>query len=111
MAGQYAANHPGVIDGVAFWAAYPNGSLAGQSIPASMIFGTLDGGAPKFTSDATRATLPADTTFIPIDGGNHEQMGWYTGQPNDPPATISLGEQERQVADATLTMLARLAGK
>ena len=27
-------------------------------------------------------------SFVPIEGGNHEQMGWYTGQPNDPPATI-----------------------
>jgi hypothetical protein len=47
--------------------------------------------------------------LTPIEGGNHEQMGWYTGQPNDPPATISRDEQQRQVVDATLDLLARLA--
>jgi hypothetical protein len=52
-----------------------------------------------------RSAVPADAAFIEIEGGNHEQMGWYTGQPNDPPATISREEQQRQVAAATIDLL------
>jgi hypothetical protein len=40
-----------------------------------------------------------------IEGGNHEQMGWYTGQPNDPPATIPRADQQRQLVDATIALL------
>jgi hypothetical protein len=43
-----------------------------------------------------------------IDGGNHEQMGWYTGQPNDPPATISRDEQQRRIVAATVSLLRKL---
>ena len=42
------------------------------------------------------------------DRRNHEQMGWYTGQPNDPPATISREEEQQQVGAATLDLLAQL---
>jgi hypothetical protein len=52
-----------------------------------------------------QAQLPPDTVFVPIEGGNHEQMGYYTGQPNDGVATISRAEQQAQVAAATVTML------
>ena len=43
-----------------------------------------------------------------IEGGNHEQMGWYTGQPNDPPATISRQEQQDRVVAATVGLLQTL---
>lgn len=106
MAGQYADQHPDAVDGVVLWAAFPNGDLSDQPDLATLsVYGTLDGGAGRFTSEETRATLPADTTFVTVEGGNHEQMGDYTGQPNDPPATISRDEQQAQVQAATLTLL------
>ena len=37
-------------------------------------------------------------------------MGWYTGQPNDPPATISREDQQAQVVDATVRLLDSLGG-
>jgi hypothetical protein len=36
-------------------------------------------------------------------------MGWYTGQPNDPPATISREDQQRSVAASTVALLQGLA--
>jgi hypothetical protein len=36
-------------------------------------------------------------------------MGWYTGQPDDPPATISRADQQAQVVAATVAMLEGLA--
>jgi hypothetical protein len=35
-------------------------------------------------------------------------MGWYTGQPNDPPATITRVDQQRRVVVATVALLASL---
>jgi hypothetical protein len=55
------------------------------------------------------ATLPEGTRFEVIEGGNHEQMGDYTGQPNDPPATISRDDQQARVQAATIAMLDQLA--
>lgn len=108
MAGQYLADNPGAAVGLVLWAAYPAASVAGQPIVASSIYGTLDNGAAGFTSAETRAKLPGDTSFVAIEGGNHEQMGWYTGQPNDPPATISRVDQQAQVVAATRDLLDRL---
>ena len=52
-----------------------------------------------------RAAVPGDATFVEIPGGNHEQMGWYTGQANDPPATIPREEQQAQAVEATVGLL------
>ena len=74
----------------------------------SLSYGSLDAGVPSFTDPANLARLgPAVETTV-IDGGNHEQMGWYTGQPNDPPATISREAQQDAIVAASLEMLAAL---
>ena len=105
MAAGYAGDHQETVDGLALWASYPSGDISGADLVTSSIYGTLDAGAERMTSAETRAMLPSATTFVPIDGGNHEQMGWYTGQPNDPPATISRTDQQAQVVAATLAVL------
>ena len=35
-------------------------------------------------------------------------MGWYTGQPNDPPATISREAQQERIVAATRQLLDEL---
>ncbi len=111
MAGQHAAEQPGIYGGIALCGSYPNGDLSEQPMVATSIYGTLDGGVERITSDETRALLPTDTTFVPIEGGNHEGCGWYTGQLGDPPAEITREEQQRQVVDATVAMLRQLGGQ
>jgi hypothetical protein len=108
MAAQYAGSHDADVDGLALWAAYPANDLSGAGLAATSIYGTLDAGAARMGGAETSALLPPDTVFVPIEGGNHEQMGWYTGQPNDPPATISREDQQAQVAAATVALLERL---
>ena len=98
-------SHDEAIDGLALWAAYPAIDLSGGDFEATSIYGTLDAGAARMGGPETVALLPPDTVFVPIEGGNHEQMGWYTGQPNDPPATITREDQQAQVAEATVAML------
>ena len=105
MAAQYAGSHDAALDGLALWAAYPANDLSSAELAATSIYGTLDAGAARMGSPETVALLPPGTVFVPIEGGNHEQMGWYTGQPNDPPATISREDQQAQVAEATVALL------
>ncbi len=108
MAVQFVSSHPGVMRGLALWASYPGVDIAGSGVACSSIYGTLDAGADQITSAESKGRLPDDCTFVAIQGGNHEQMGYYTGQPNDPPATLSRDDQQTQVAQATLEMLARV---
>ena len=105
MAAQYISDHRDAIGGMAFWASYPATDLSTAPLSVVSVFGTLDPGALRMSGPEARAQLPADTVFVPIEGGNHEQMGYYTGQPNDGTATISREDQQAQVAAATLTML------
>jgi pimeloyl-ACP methyl ester carboxylesterase len=105
MAAQHVANRPDAYEGLAFWAAYAATDLSALDVAARSIYGTLDAGAARMSGAEAQAALPPDAEFIPIEGGNHEQMGWYTGQPNDPPATISRQAQQDQVVAATVELL------
>jgi dienelactone hydrolase len=106
----YADQNPEAVEGVAFWAAFPpNGnSLADQpELGVTSIYGTLDGLATVDDIAASIPLMPSDAVLVPIEGGNHAQFGWYGAQQGDNPATISREEQQRQVVDATLALLAR----
>ena len=90
MAAQFLGRPPGAAEGLVLWAAYSAADLSDQDWPCPSIYGTLDAGIASYTSPSTVANArPRPSTFTVIEGGNHEQMGWYTGQPNDPPATIT----------------------
>jgi hypothetical protein len=107
MAAQYVASHPGKIRGLVLWAAYSAAAID-PPIPAIVIYGTLDAGVASYTSEANLAKLGGSPIRIPIEGGNHEQTGWYTGQPNDPPATISRADQQAQLVETTARVLGGL---
>ena len=108
MAAQYAADHPAAVDGLAFCGAYSASDLSASGLAVSSVYGSLDAAAPKIEDPATQALLPATTVYDVIQGGNHEQCGWYTGQPNDPPATVTRAEQQVRMVAAWLAMLAKV---
>ena len=107
MAALYADKHRDQINGLVLWASYPASSndLSDSNTKVLSIFGTQDGLATKDKIDASRELLPADTTWVPIEGGNHGQFGWYGDQPGDNPATISRQDQQAQIIQATLDFL------
>jgi alpha/beta hydrolase family protein len=105
----FADDHQGAIDGLALWASYSSADLADDGLRVVSIFGSLDTGAATFTDPANLAKLGDDVALTVIDGGNHEQMGWYTGQPDDPPAEISREAQQERVVAATVDLLRDLA--
>jgi pimeloyl-ACP methyl ester carboxylesterase len=107
MAANYVYTHPDAVQGLALWAGYPagNNGLADRQLPVVSIYGTNDGLASRVEVDASRALLPVDTRYVPIEGGNHAQMGWYGPQPGDGTATISREDQQQQVVAATEELL------
>jgi len=109
MAAEYLSGHPGAADGLVFWGAYPAADLSAQPLRVASVYGTLDSGRDTITSSDTAAKLPPGARFVPIEGGNHGQFGYYTGQPNDPPATISREEQQAQAVAATVALLEEIS--
>ena len=107
MAARFAYSHPTEVQGLVFWAAYPDGSndLSGRQLPVTSIYGTLDGLATTEKIESSRALLPATTEWVVIEGGNHAQFGWYGPQRGDNPATISRETQQQQIVEATLQLL------
>lgn len=106
-AARYAHAHPDRVAGVVLWASFTDDahSLADLGLPVVSISGTVDGYVTPALIRATRLALPPTTRFVAIDGGNHLQFGAYRYQLNDPPATISRDEQQREVAAATVAFL------
>lgn len=107
MASRFAFTHPQSVQGLVLWAAYPAGSndLSSTDLTAVSIYASQDGLADVDTIIASQSLLPADTTFVKIEGGNHAGFGWYGPQPGDNPRTISLEAQQEQVVNATLDLL------
>ena len=100
--------HPGAADGLVLWASYSSADLDDDGILVSSSYGSLDRGAATFTDPANMAKLGPAVAFTVIDGGNHEQMGWYTGQPDDLPATITRDAQQGRIVAATIELLSAL---
>ena len=101
----YVERHPD-IEGLALWASYPNGSLAERdALKVVSIYGTNAGLISQEGIDNKRVLLPPQTKYVPIDGGNHAQFGWYGPQGGDNEAELSRTEQMAQIVAATLTIL------
>jgi len=110
MSARFAFENPGEAGGLVLWAAYPaaGDDLSGSELAVSSIYGTRDGVATEEEIAASRALLPPDTQWTPIEGGNHAQFGWYGPQRGDNAATISREEQQAQIIAATSALLLRL---
>lgn len=110
MAANFAAANPEKVQGLVLWASYPASSddLSKSSLRVISIFGSQDGLATGEKIEASKALLPAETTWLKIEGGNHAQFGSYGDQPGDNPASITPAEQRAQVVDGTSIFLAGL---
>ena len=108
MAASFADGNPESLDGIVLWASYPaeSDNLSDQDIASESIYGTRDGLSTLPEIQASEALLPEDTLWIPIDGGNHAQFGWYGPQSGDNEATITREDQQTQIVRATLDFLA-----
>ncbi len=102
-AAAFAADHPDKVAGLVFLASYPgNERLRDMSTKVVSIYGTNDGLATVDQVLQSKDLLPADTLFVPIEGGNHSQFGSYGFQDGDQLAAISAEAQQAQVVDAVV---------
>jgi len=110
MAANFVYSEPSEAQGLVLWASYPasNNDLSSSDVQAISISGTLDGLSTPDDIATSKPLLPPDTTWVPIEGGNHAQFGWYGDQPGDNPATISRQEQQNQIILATVNFLESL---
>jgi pimeloyl-ACP methyl ester carboxylesterase len=110
MAANFVYTHPDAVDGLVLWAAYPaeSNDLSGSDVQVLSISASLDGLSTPDTIAASAALLPQDTLWVVIEGGNHAQFGWYGEQAGDNPATITREEQQAQIVEATLALLAAI---
>jgi pimeloyl-ACP methyl ester carboxylesterase len=110
MAANFAYKNPSLVSGLILWAAYPASSnnLSSTDLDVLSIYGTADGLSTGDKIDASRQLLPENTTWFPIEGGNHGQFGWYGIQPGDNPALITREEQQAQIVQATVQFLEQL---
>ncbi len=97
-----AADRPSFFAGLAFLASYPadSSSLTDWDRPVLSISASEDGLATPAKIEASKALLPAATTYAVIAGGNHAQFGNYGDQDGDGTATIGAAAQWTQTADA-----------
>ena len=112
MAATFTRNNPDLIDGLFLVASYPAGSddLSGfDDLTVWSVSATEDGLATPDDIEASRALLPTDTTWVPIQGGNHAQFGYYGDQPGDGQATISHEDQQSQTVEAAIQMLSTIS--
>ncbi len=109
MAARFAASHPDQVSGLVLWASYPDNDLSANALEVTAIYGTLDGLATVQKIDDSRALRPADTVFVPVDGGNHAQFGGYEARAGDNAATITREVQQERVVAATIDLLACLS--
>lgn len=64
------------------------------------ISGSEDGLSTPATIQENASLLPADTTFVQIEGANHASFGAYGAQPGDGDSTITAADAERAITDA-----------
>lgn len=82
--------------------------LSQSGLLVTKIYATNDGLASVSEIEETSQYLPANTTWIEIEGGNHAQFGYYGSQLGDDEAEISRKEQQRIMVSAILLVLNKL---
>ncbi|WP_435365105.1 alpha/beta fold hydrolase [Haloarchaeobius sp. DYHT-AS-18] len=105
MACRYAANNQERVEGLVLGASYCDVSIADSDLAVLAVTGTRDGVLNRDRFESSRSNLPADATFVAVEGMNHSQFGHYGGQSGDDPGTISTAQAHEQFVAAVVEWL------
>ena len=92
MAAQWAAEHPGQLDGLVLLAAYPTKKLP-EDMPVLLLYGSEDGVLNRKDLEKSLDLLPPNAKVEQLPGGNHAYFGSYGAQRGDGTATIAPEDQ------------------
>ena len=104
MAANFAADHTDELTGLLLLAAYPTRDLSASDLSVLTVYGSEDGVLNMDKVIAGRKLLPADSTEVCIEGGNHARFGSYGEQKGDGTAKISANEQWEKTVEAFLEL-------
>lgn len=88
------------VRGLVLFGSYCANDLSGSALTVVSLSGSDDGLSTPEKIDANKATLPADTTFIEIDGANHAAFGDYGLQAGDGESSIDDSDMRDTITEA-----------
>ncbi|MBW0254648.1 alpha/beta hydrolase [Cellulomonas sp. PS-H5] len=108
-ASSFAAAHDDEVDGLLLHASYPLGDMVDADLVVASVSGSEDGLTTPADVDASRADLPAATTFTQVDGAVHAFFADYGPQPGDGTPTVPREEARAEIVAASLALLDEVA--
>ena len=100
----------GAARGLLLYASYPASDMSGSLTARVLsISGTNDGLATPEDIEASRANLPPDARFEPIEGAIHSYFGDYGPQPGDGQPTISHDQARTLISSASMQFVDEVA--
>lgn len=110
-ASSFAAAHDDVVDGLLLHASYPLGDMSDSDVLVTSVWGSRDGLTTADDVDASRADLPAGTTFVEVPGAVHAFFADYGPQPGDGTPEVPRAQAHEQIVAASLAALDAVAGQ
>lgn len=99
------------VVGLLLYASYPPSDLSTSlSAPVLSLAATRDGLATPDKIEASRTTLPPDSTFTSIEGAVHSFFGDYGPQPGDGTPTVSHEAARDQISRASVEFVTSVSG-
>ena len=111
IASRFAYAHSASFDGlILIGTSHPKEQafdLSNTTFTVTKIYATNDGLASPDEVKDNAIYLPANTTWVLIEGGNHSQFGYFGKLLFDNPATLSREQQQELTIEAILSALSR----
>lgn len=103
----FAYEHQDELQGIIYLAAYPvnDKDFSTSELRALTLYGSEDAFATEEDIDSYDVLQPSQYTKYLIEGGNHEQFGYYGHQNGDNPALISREDQQRIIVEEILKFI------
>ena len=99
------------VQGLVLYASYPLDSMRDRAnLSVVSVSGTADQLSTPAKIDLSRELLPADATYVPVQGGIHAFFGDYGVQPGDGEPSIDRAGAQEQISTATVAFMRQLAG-
>ena len=105
MAASYIEKNSDKFDGLVLLAAYSTADLTDNGIDVLSVYGTEDKVLNMAKYKEYYSNLPADTTEMIIEGGNHAQFGCYGQQDGDGLGIVSYTLQQDYTVEAILELM------